>query len=157
MIRKATALCAAMVVLTALNGCGLARSKAISAAQSPEQLTKYTDKQLCNPLITITPIVAAERGRRELGDCSAAHMSCKASGFQPGTDRYLACRQFVGAENAAKAARRQAGYLQMMRSGFKMMQAPTPAPSPLSTDTTLYNFGGHFMTCTRTGNIVNCL
>lgn len=119
-----------------LSGCGLVRSKEISAATSPDQLAKFQDKDLCNPWVDETAAVLAERAARNLGDCTTEHVQCVRTGFAPGTDRYLRCRSNIEQRKAAQAVQSAAeaeSWARIGAMGQQMMQPPaavTVAPSP---------------------------
>jgi hypothetical protein len=82
-----------------------------------------SDTEVCNPYASGN-IVAAERQRRGLGDCSAAHLSCIQNGFTPGTSAYLDCRQLAIQQEAVTAQR----WNNVTQAGIAMMQANQPQP-----------------------------
>lgn len=133
------AVAAIMLALAApsiLPGCGVARSKEISAATSPDQLAKFRDRDLCNPWVEETAAVLKERAARNLGDCTAEHVQCMRTGFAPGTDGYLRCRSNIEQRKAAQAVQSAAeaeSWARIGAMGQQMMQPPaavTVAPSP---------------------------
>ncbi|MGA1858819.1 hypothetical protein VH569_22750 [Azospirillum sp. 11R-A] len=119
-----------------LSGCGLARSKEISAATAPAQLAQFRDKDLCNPHVDETAVVLKERAARGLGDCTVEHVQCVRTGFAPGTDGYLRCRSSIEQRKAAQAVQSSAEaerWAQIGAMGQQMMQPPAAvpvAPSP---------------------------
>lgn len=121
-----------------VSGCGLARSKEISAATSAAQLAKFSDDQLCNYYVDETPVVRDERARRNLGDCSPAHRDCIKMGFGSGTREYLACRQMLADAAGSNSAR----WAAIGAMGQTMLQQPPPQ-APV-------------VTCSRLGNITTC-
>lgn len=138
------------IVGIALAGCGLARSSQISQ-MSPDELRSVSDDHLCNPYVKQSSAVTSERSRRNLGDCSHAHLTCMKSGYQQGTALYLQCRQFVAMEESASRQR----YANMGTAGQQMMQQGRQQPSPAS-NTTVYNMQGRTIICTRSGSFVSC-
>lgn len=113
-----------------LSGCGLARSKEISAATSPAQLAQFRDKDLCNPHVEETAVVLKERAARNLGDCSVEHVQCVRTGFAPGTDGYLRCRERLEMAKIAREGRRAQDSDALMSLGLQMMQPPPAPPRP---------------------------
>ncbi len=117
-----------------LSGCGVARSKEISAATSPDQLAKFRDRDLCNPWVEETAAVLKARAARNLGDCTAEHVQCVRTGFSPGTDGYLRCRTNIEQRKAAQAAQSAAeaeSWARIGAMGQQMMQPP-PAAVPVA-------------------------
>lgn len=134
-----------------VSSCGAIRSKTISKATNQEDLVKYSDRHLCNRFVDVNPVVAAERRRRDLGDCSKEHRSCVASGFSTGSDKYLACRRFMAKEEGRRSASARAAGLKMMEFGLKTMQG-----NPPQSNTTIYHIRNRTYVCTRTGSVVIC-
>ena len=132
-----------------LSSCGAITSAHISNATSAEELASYSNKQLCNPFVEVTPIVSTERQRRNLGDCTSAHQACIAQGFEVGSDKYLSCREYMAQQDAANAvtdAANRAAYLQMMQTGANLLARPVQQPSPVTT--TNCHYVGTFLQCT---------
>ncbi len=134
----------------ALSGCGLARSNAISDAKSQLELGEYSDSQLCNIHVEETPFVRAERNRRNLGDCSAAHKQCRDSGYVSGTELYLACRQMIAQENEKS---RQASR-KLIDIGLQMQRLNDPQPQ--SQDQYDVYYKGKVLNCSRVGQNIDC-
>lgn len=111
---------AAITVALALTGCGLVRSREISHMDST-QITQVSARDLCNPNVSGS-VAEQERARRGLGDCSPAHFQCVKTGFQPGTDSYLRCRNLAAQQDIANRSM----YLQMIPMGAQMMSQPRP-------------------------------
>jgi hypothetical protein len=102
--------------------CGLARSNQISKMDG-FAIRDVADGELCNPYVK-GRIAAEERQRRELGDCTPAHINCVKNGFTPGTSGYLSCRQLALQHNALEQQKWQA----MTQAGIEMMKASQQRP-----------------------------
>lgn len=77
------------------------------------------------------------------------HSNCMAYGYDAGTDRYLACRQFLAAQNAQRSAA-------LMQLGSSLLQMSAPRPAFGYSGTTFYTINGRPLTCIQTGSVVNC-
>jgi hypothetical protein len=104
------------------SACGLVRSAQISK-MDPVEIQSVSNQQLCSPY-NGGPVVAAERQRRGLGDCSPASQHCVEMGYPPGTSLYLQCQALKAQQDEAE---RQA-WLGVAQVGAQMMAAPPPAP-----------------------------
>jgi hypothetical protein len=121
----------AFVGLT-IAGCGLATSYQI-ANMTPDELAKLSDDDICRPWTGSNPAVAAERKRRDLGDCDPEHLYCKNMGYQKGTELYLRCRQLAAQQQAAAQAQRQHAISQASETWQKAYQQPTVTNTNCST------------------------
>ena len=81
---------ALLTISVSLAACGLAMAHRVSGMNANEIQT-LDNRSLCNRFAD-GAVVAAERQRRGLGDCSHAHLKCTALGYSMGTPLYLQCR-----------------------------------------------------------------
>ncbi len=109
-------------ILLLVAGCGLVRSSQVSQMDT-SAIQAASDKDLCNPYAN-GQVVAAERQRRGLGDCSPAGVACIQNGFAPGTPGYLNCRQLAIQQEAVDAQR----WNNVTQAGIAIMQANQPPP-----------------------------
>lgn len=118
-----------------LTACGVVRSNQI-ANMDAQQVRTVSDSDLCRPWTSSSAAVMAERERRGLADCSAAHRQCKAMGYTSGTQLYLQCRTMLAQSEAAQ----DAATGQALIAASAQMAAPPPLPPP-----------PRMVTCTSTG------
>lgn len=96
----------AALVLLALAGCTASREQAVElSAMNADQLAATSDKDLCNRRAG-GQAIEAERRRRGLADCGAGAIECKQSGYAPGSQQYLQCRQIFVQQEQANRDRR---------------------------------------------------
>lgn len=117
---------AAMGLCLSVAGCGLANADRISRLDAND-IRAVSDRDLCSPYAG-GAVVAGERGRRELGDCTPDHQQCKALGYQPGSTAYLQCRTMLGQQHIASEQAQQAAASEMVAAGAAIMQANQPPP-----------------------------
>ena len=90
-----------MTRLAFLPICALAGCSAIDGAQisllSETEIRSASHEKVCSPYAT-GKVVATERARRELGDCSRPHVRCRELGLKVGTELYDRCRTIAGHE-----------------------------------------------------------
>jgi hypothetical protein len=77
-------------------GCSLTSHNKISN-MNPQQITAASDAELCGRDATGS-LVGQERERRGLGDCSPAHLRCRAQGLEMGTPAYFRCYEQASRE-----------------------------------------------------------
>ncbi len=143
------------LALIASSACGPNRAAKISVMSAAE-LKQVSDKELCVSQVEETPQVLSERRERSLGDCSKEHMTCASSGYELGTELYLKCRMYLVQEKEIKRKKRRDVNNAMMMLGLSLMQSGQPVARSTTPETTYYTFRGQPLTCTRTGNVVNC-
>lgn len=77
------------------------------------------------------------------------HAQCVDSGYDPGTEGYLACRQFL--ENKRQANMSASLGLMSLGYGMANQQPRYVVPPP-----TIYNIRGRTYSCSQFGNFVTC-
>lgn len=103
----------------------------VSGCQTPAQkVSEYNKKQISN--ITDRELCIAYRDgakglaprevkKRNLGDCSEAHIQCAEMGITIESEEYLECRKYFAQIEAMEKARRAAASSALMQTGFQLM------------------------------------
>ncbi len=121
-----------------------------AAAVLPPDLKEWGDTEICRAAARAPDReVLAEAARRGLGDCTAGHLRCRVNGYQPGSDAYRACRQYL-AEMEALAEGRD------VRLPLGIERLPSAGPAG-SGKTMSYAFpDGRRLSCTTLVNFISC-